>query len=356
MAVVVGAGDRHLHAERVAEIPRHVEVERRFRVADEGHLGVQPLLRGRADLRALEPGDRGVGGDARELAQPLHLGRRARLRQPGVVLRRQQVVVVRRRRVEAEPQAVLVEDLDDRDRRLVPILGLRVGIDVREDLPRVVLLQLDQARVVERHPLRPADLVEVLHAVPGLVRPADVQVQIDVDPALLELGHEEVEAVELARVEAPAVTGARGDDPARGVEVDEVQAHHVHPVARECAGPHRDVFLRRQQDRASAPVGEMHPPEAEPSAVPPGQMAVPDAHEPVLARRRIQQERHVGRRGARRAMIDRERLQQTVVPPLCGGRGRQQGQEDERAKHAKSGHRELGWTRQERHHAWHRTG
>ena len=47
------------------------------------------------------------------------------------------------------------------------VFGVR--IHVGQQIPRVFLLEFDQARIEEREPLAPLDLVEVLHAVAGFV-------------------------------------------------------------------------------------------------------------------------------------------------------------------------------------------
>ena len=48
---------------------------------------------------------------------------------------------------------VFVDDLDDRDGRLVAVFGFRVRVEVREQLPGVIALQLEQPLADERHPL-----------------------------------------------------------------------------------------------------------------------------------------------------------------------------------------------------------
>ena len=70
--------------------------------------------------------------------------------------------------------------------------------------------------------LAPLNLVEVLYTVAGFIRSAHVEVEIDIDPALLEFGDLEVQAVELLGVEGAAVVAGGIDDPAGGGEIEEV--------------------------------------------------------------------------------------------------------------------------------------
>ena len=62
-------------------------------------------------------------------------------------------------------------------------------------------------------------------------------------PRFFSSAIEEVEAVELLRVEGAAV-GLRGvDDAARRGEIDEVQPHHVDAETREGGRVHGSVFV-----------------------------------------------------------------------------------------------------------------
>ena len=167
----------------------------------EGHFRVIPLLGSGSQLGGFETRHRAVARHARRGPQLGQLLGGELVLQPGVVLSGELVVVVGRRRAEPDAEAVLVQDLDNRDGRLVAVLGLGIRVDVCEKLLRILFLQLDQARVEQGKALAPSDLVEILRAVPGLVGAAHVEVQVRIDAALLEFGDFEIQAIELLRIE-----------------------------------------------------------------------------------------------------------------------------------------------------------
>ena len=326
-----------LHSQGVLEVAAHLLVEAVFQVHEEGQLRFVAFLRGAGDLAGRQARDgRGatsITGHAGRLAQFLQLLGAAIPAQPGVVEVGQLLVVIRGGRAESQVDAILIEKLHDGDGRLVAVFGFGVGIDVRQQLLRVFLFQLDEARVEERETLGPLDLVVVAHAVAGLVGAAHVEVQVDIDAALLELGDLEIQAVELLSIERAAVGACGIDDAARGGEIEKVQADDVDAEAGQGGGPHGGVFLGRQFDRPAAPIGEVDAPEANALAVGFDEVAALDADEAVLAGRRIEEERHVRRGRGRGAMIHHERLEQVVVPLREGAAGETAQESQEPSEH-----------------------
>src|SRR5262249_45237471 len=127
----------------------------------------------------------------------------------------------------------------------------------------------------------------VLHAIAGLVRAADIEVEVGINSALLQLGDPEVETVELIFVERTRVVLGVVDDAARCGQIEEVQAHAVDAEARERRGPHRSVFFRRKHHTAAAPVGDVDAPESQALAVAGYEMSVGNVYESALAGWRI---------------------------------------------------------------------
>ena len=219
MAVVGRAGDGALHAEILLQIPAHVPIELTFRVHVEGHFGGVAFLGSGGGLRPLEARDRCAFGNPSELAKLLQLFGAALLLQPEVEDAGELFVIVGSGGAKTEIEGVLVEQFHDGDGGLVAVFGPRVSIHMGQQILGVLLLEIDEARIEKREPLAPLDFVEVLHAVAGLIRPAHVQVEIDIDPALLEFGDLVVQAVELLGVERAAVVAGGIDDPARRWQV-----------------------------------------------------------------------------------------------------------------------------------------
>ena len=132
-----------------------------------------------------------------------------------------------------------------------------------QKLPRVLFLQLDQARVEERNGFREAELLGVLHVVAGLEGSSDVEIQIGVDAALFQLRDQIVEPVERAGVEVAAVGVARVDDSARRSPVEMVYADAVDAEARQVCGHVRRLLFGRQARGER----EVDAPDAQPLAI-----------------------------------------------------------------------------------------
>ena len=97
------------------------------------------------------------------------------------------LLVERRGRAEAHVQGVFIENFDNGDGRLVAVFGFGVRVHVGQKVAGILLLQLDQTRVEESESLAPLDAREVLNAVAGFVGAAYIEVEIDIDAALVEL-------------------------------------------------------------------------------------------------------------------------------------------------------------------------
>ncbi len=193
--------------------------------------------------------------------------------------------------------SVLVQDLDNGDSRLIAVFGLGVRVDVREQVVRIFLLQLDNALIVEREALDPIaiDLLGVVDAIAFLVIAADVEVEIHVDPVLLQLGDQEVEPVELLRIEGAGIVFAAVGNAGGRPFVYEVQPNDVDAIPRQSSRPHGRVLFGGKLDRARAPVGEMDAPEADPFAIGLDEVAALHADEAVLSGGRVVEEGEVCR-------------------------------------------------------------
>ncbi len=101
----------------------------------------------------------------------------------------------------ARNDRVLVIDLNHRHARIVDVRLTRIGIDVREQILRVFLLENDHRAVEVVDALAVGrELVGVLQPVDFAETAGDVQVDIDVDSALLEAANKVIELFELVRV------------------------------------------------------------------------------------------------------------------------------------------------------------
>jgi hypothetical protein len=336
MAVIGGPDERLLHAQ-IAQVRLHVEVELAFQVHEEADLGFVTVLRRSRPLIALEARNEHVVLDRGLLAQFLQLFRSEVGFQPRVVDAVQLVRVELRRRIVALSDPVLIEDLDDGDGRLITVFRFSVRVDVRQQVVGVLLLQLDDALVEEREALGPLQAVGIRHAIALFVRASDVEIEVHVDAVLLELGHQEVEPVELLRIEgAGIVLAAVGNAGGRPL-VDEMQADNVDAVTRQGAGPHRRVFLGGKLDRSRTPIGEVNAPESDTLPVGLHEVSALDANVAVLTGRSIVEKRYVGGRRCGVAMVDYIWLEQAVVPlDLCeAGEGEEHRSSDYRDTGAK---------------------
>ena len=155
-------------------------------------------------------------------------------------------------------QAVLVVDLDQRHRGIFGIGEFRVGIQVREQLPRVTLLRLQVRGVEEADGVRglPVELVHLgIHAVADAEAAADKQVQVGVDPMLLQPGDEVIEAIERIGVPVPAVARLVIDQPGRAPRG--IEKMEPHRVQAELGHP-RGHLVGRRVVRKVGGGGEIH--------------------------------------------------------------------------------------------------
>jgi hypothetical protein len=175
-----------------------------------------------------------------------------------------------------------------------------------EKLFGVLLLQLDQPRIVERQPFGPSNLVGVFDAVAHFVGPADVEVQVDIDAAFFEFCDPEIEPVELLGVERTRVVARGVDQPARRRQVEEVQPHAIDAEARQRRRPHRRVLFLRQHRGAAAPIRDVDSPQPQPLPGARHEMAAGDSREAMFSGWRVQQKREIDYRRRATAMIHRK--------------------------------------------------
>ncbi len=101
---------------------------------------------------------------------------------------------------------------------------------MRQQVEGVLFLQFDEAPVVQRQALSPLQARGIRHAVAFLVRTAHVEVQVHVDPVPLEFGDQEVQPVELLRIEGAGIVLAAVENAGGSPLVYEMQADNVDPV------------------------------------------------------------------------------------------------------------------------------
>ena len=129
---------------------------------------------------------------------------------------------------------------------------------------RVFLLQLDHAGVeVVGDGFGEAEAGGVLNAVGFLEGAGDVEVEVNVDAALFQLGDEEIEPVEAIRIEVAAVGKPRVDDAARRALIQVMNPHAVDAEERQVRRYRGGIFPGGQ----TGDKGEVHPPDAERLAV-----------------------------------------------------------------------------------------
>ena len=158
---------------------------------------------------------------------------------------------------------------------------------MRQQLPGELTLQFQQALVEEGHRLGKAQVFEILDAVAGLVGPTHVQVEVGVDAPLLELGDEEIQFVQLRRIQLARIVPvgrnqATGRDAIQHVKPDAVDAE-----AGQAPGKSGGVFFLRK----AAGTGGVHAPNPETTSVRINQVPVSSRDVPVLARRGFQAEK-----------------------------------------------------------------
>jgi hypothetical protein len=150
---------------------------------------------------------------------------------------------------------------------------------VGQELPGVLLLQLNQPLVEVGEPLGEPQQLVVGHSVARFVGAADVQVEVRVDAAVLELGDEEVQPVELGRIEGAGVVAGGFDQALRGHAVQEVKPDAVDPVPGELLRQNWRGFLRGDRRHA----GDVHSPDPKSAAARPHQVSALRPDETVLS-------------------------------------------------------------------------
>jgi len=182
---------------------------------------------------------------------------------------------------------VLVDQFDDGQGGLLEVAVAGVGVAVGEKLLGVFAMEAGDVVVEILESLPQAEALVVGHSVPGPIDPADVEVEVAVDAALLEFGHEEVEAVELRGVEAAGglAIGREEARPFAPVGVEEVEADAIDAESGDLFGHSGRVGFFREAGSA----GEVHPPQPQPSSPPIYQVPALDADVAVFARRALEQ-------------------------------------------------------------------
>jgi hypothetical protein len=294
---VIAAGDGHLYPDGAQVVP-HVREVPHLRIVEEGqNIGI-------VRAQAFHYGQVGCS---------LPLARGPVAVQPvkfGDVRGRHAIVA-------ADPEeAAFVDDLAHRDHGVIAVAQPGVFVHARVEVVGILLLQLDDARIVVRDGLRAVvDLLPVAHAVPDLELAMDEQVEVDVDAVFLELRDEIVEAVEAFVGEVlGVVVGIVEDVRFRPVRVHVVQAHHVAAEARQA----RRRPLGRLVIHKHGAAGDHCAPETNRRAVLEDEAIAVDGEEAVLTRRRVQQVGGVHQRG--HAVVHAQRLER--VPATDVGRRR----------------------------------
>ena len=209
-------------------------------------------------------------------------------------------------------QAVLVVDLDQRHRGVFGVGEFRVGVAVREQLARVLLLRLHVRRVEEADGVRdlPVELVHLgIHAVADAEAAADQQVQVGVDSLLLQPGDEVIQAIQRIGVPVPPVAGLVMDQPGRAPGgIEKMEPHGVQAELGHPRGHLAGRFVVREVGAG----GEIRA--EEPQAMLAGvQVAVLDVHETGLPRGLVQRAADIG--GPRCGVIPRRREGHQVGGP-----------------------------------------
>ena len=175
---------------------------------------------------------------------------------------------------------VFIINFHERDAWVLRVRLFRVRVHVSQKVPRVFLLKLDHFRYVIIDPL--LHVGEFFHlreiTVPGVERPADVEVNIDVDPHQFHLVNKPVEPVEFFLVHL-AVAEFLVLPP--DFRIDEMKAHDVDPERAQTQGePCRVGFLREVRVKR-----KVHAPETERFAGPIDENVPGDSHLAGVSRR-----------------------------------------------------------------------
>ena len=222
MAVVAVADEQALRADFLAEKLRHTAKEIAFKLHVVRRLHLK-ALRGRlVELLFAQARERRVRRHTR-VPTPLseHAGSDT-AGDPGVELPRQIRRVTRRDVVPGaagfvglvaeEPvlhprldERIFIHKLNHRHRRLIAIGAAGQRIGVREQLPGIFALQLDEPLVEIGRALAEAKQFKITHAVAGLVGAIDIQVQVRVDAARFQFKNKTVQPLQRLRIQRARV-------------------------------------------------------------------------------------------------------------------------------------------------------
>jgi len=193
-----------------------------------------------------------------------------------------------------DEETILVAEFHQRHRRVVGIREVRERVDVLlEQLGRVLLLQLDEARVEARVGLcTSVELLAVGDPIARLEGAVVQQVEVGVDSSFLQSGDPVVECAEAVWMEVPRVALVAVDDTVDIVKM--VQPDHV----EACAGKHVNDLVDGGVVHEQAAPRHIDAEEPRPAALLKVEMAVcPHTHEAVLPGGCVQQLGEVGQRG-----------------------------------------------------------
>ena len=189
-----------------------VSVGKNDGVAFSGRIGLKAPVRGRIELELVgkEPVRDLLGAQRVLFTIPLSAQRlrtAVLLEQPAIPQFGELVRVRTRQRVELAPgparnDGILVINLDDRDPGIVDVRFAGIRVHVLQQVFGVFLLKLDHTRVevVDSFIVR-RKLIGVREPVPLLERARHVEIDIHVDPILVQAGNEIVELIELLGVD-----------------------------------------------------------------------------------------------------------------------------------------------------------
>ena len=192
---------------------------------------------------------------------------------------------------------ILVIDLDGHHRRIFDQRQPCIRIHMTEKLSGIFLLQLDHPLIIHTVPLDAGRCAAgIIHPVPFQKFSRHDQVNMEIDPLLLQLRREIVKPVQSLRIELPARAGFiiekrrlltaapasrffsyRG---VRRVKTDDVDAHTGEPLRH---------FVRRLMIRGVGTCGYVKSQKSCPGAVLEIEMSVFCAHKPMFSRRSVQQ-------------------------------------------------------------------
>ena len=163
------------------------------------------------------------------------------------------------------PQVVFIGELHHGESGIILVGDFRVGIYVRPEVSRILLLKFDEPAVEIAVRFR-ADgkILRVVHAVAFLEGAVDQLVEIDVDAFAFEAVHQIIEFVQIDRIEGARVVRLLVEEAVFApLRVRMMGADDVDAVGGEASGDEFGLFMRGEV-RAC---GEARPPEADGLAV-----------------------------------------------------------------------------------------